>query len=519
MSHEKKPWSIEDWERLAAGEESNIDLVVHAALDRALRGDVDSLTSMLQFCASPEGQFLQQPEFLQAPSAFTMRFRDGRSSRIDRYEISSLTLMQAVAIGLSFNGSDRLSSPLRTRLHDAIAHELGSTKERWAEDDDRLLRLAIDTWRADDDVIGQLFVACARFISHPAFVSVFADESVNMKGLMGHCQRGSLHDSDDKMARGKALPMMLASGNAAGVAQWLGSVKQEQWRAGAQHSADTLFRGMARLDPQSRDGGFEWGKEISLLVRHQLAFEVIQRREKKLEGSPGPVARGLAQLIDVLESVVDEPQNGRLTHSVVTNHLDSLDDMAVPVDEGVVEFLMQQAKPGLEDGSLPRSLRKLALCAAAKHCPGVLRSLMPVLGDDVDHLHAHLIKSVAMAGKDWYAQRSGRLVAENLRQCLQLLGEAGVDLRGEFMDSMREKPCASTLLHALAESRHRDTCEALVVALEIGCDPTRRNGRNRTPAGCVTDADTKQRWMSVESSFLARQSAMEAVQESLGVKP
>lgn len=114
----------------------------------------------------------------------------------------------------------------------------------------------------------------------------------------------------------------------------------------------------------------------------------------------------------------------------------------------------------------------------------------------------------------------GRLDEADFKRTLILLKEAGFNLtHPPSEDSDHADFAWFNLLHTIAQSRHRDTLNALVVALEVGCDPTVRNNRDALPSDLVDDPAVRARWLAIEQSHLARLSAMAAVESIDGLVP
>lgn len=530
------PWTAEDWRRTAAAGD---DLLLHSALRLGLNGDVKSLTTLMELGladASGGNPGLSQVA-LELEATLSIPARPGTQAAskdaAENIAFNYVTLMMTVAMALSKDPQTR-NPVTRDDIYDLLQIGDLPLRQTWDGDDEKLARLALRLWKGDEQALSKFFLAGARFANHPGFVQAFIDEGVGPRS--GLDVLSAHHDymicpCDDTKSSPCALSLMVRTGNVAGVARFLENTHPN-------HPGEVDgYRTDARLVDASIHGILRdlFGKNDRVLSG--LVNRLIDDREVALRLAGGVADARLRDLPRATVSMFDElscwdqwSESGRqpwvVRAHVLLKYLDWINDEHHSADPVFVEAMFHgnpKKGPTLaqvfndpklfesEDVDVIGTLSGLIYRAGASHCACVLAGAGGYIAAMTPGNQGSLIECVAMAGRK--PDHKARLNTEDFRDSLRALESVGLDVYGPIRVAGNGKQVRSTLLHALAESQHKDTCSAMVVALEEGADPHVRNERNWLAASCVSNKDRKQQWALIEKSFLARKAAQAAVCE------
>lgn len=534
------PWTMQDWGRLVDGAGGGFDLVLHAAFRRAMIGDVDSMTSLMRFCRTEQGEPLNgfaliDFSALNLALPLTLRLPDDGEPGEVKFRVENVTLMQCVALSMLWDEPLDSSASYDTgRVKRALGAGEPLLRQHWRDKDDVLIREAVQTWQDGEHIVRRFFCACARFARHPRMVDAFIAAGTDVAALFDYREDENMIEKDP-FAGMAAVPAMINAGSCAAAARLLQEVR-------IQGLDRTMPKGVLRAFLDTSHGAEpsqvrDWDRCVARLKLGPLPGEAAST-PREAGSDMGRVAAGTVELLDELAEVEDPTREAWLARAITLQHyLRSIDERGLTADTAFVDAMLTRPYgPGktllqsmLDVASTWKdhhrdsrmAVSELVMAAGATHCVPALRALAPVIAAlqrREDASSGALLKAVAMAGdKDSAMARHSRLVPEAFRQSLQLLKALGVELNAPFEDEWRKTAAQSTLLHALAESDHPDMCAALVVALEEGCDPTVRNGRKWLASSSVANPRTKQRWLEIERSHAARQQAQAALADTLGL--
>lgn len=521
-------WTVRDWHRTAL---SGSDLLVHAAMRRGIAGDRESILNLLTFCQSADGQKISPIADHDEPVDMDLRVLH-TNGKLKDYKLKNATLVKAVAICLSYD-TDSLVDIGESNTHAHVSNVLEERRESqrklWTEADAQIMHQAIELWRENRPELIEFITNCARHVRHPGFVAAMVDHNLDMPDLMWRSIMA--HGTNDDETNRSGVQLMLQASNTQGLALWLESIKDLSAVQGMNVPIlKEAFGGTLKTTSNSTFSSYQTDESIKSQLPFTLVEEGRASTARAATDDLGPVTQGLLRILRTLyrdekalvghantltryltgmdandvprsqrfvESVLNEPVQGGRSLSVM------LDDMATSID-----------RPLDSKQNLDASVLNLLLKSAATHCADVIKAASNLIASQ-PAIHCDLLKACAMAGVVSTTQERQRstLNSTAFQDTIRALQQAGVDLKSSFMDTSKDKPAQSTFLHALAESRHKDTVDALLVCLDEGFDPSVRNGRNWLASSSVTDKDIKASWIAVEKSYAARKAATSAIDE------
>lgn len=412
-------------------------------------------------------------------------------------------------------------------------------RHRWSFDDEAIVRAGIALWRDDDVAIGQFFVALSRFVQHGDFVGIFVDEGINIEGLLDNKQFKKLTDHD-QAPECAPIEFMVRTGNFAGVAAVLTALPDG--------TDPARVHGLAALKDTVDNGSMPY-KAIKFAYTHEdLDSGLRVDGSAPDDGFPavfGPRTQGILDMLNALSRWEGADPSctdlWRVRMRVLTACLEAAQDNGSLPDPDLVSCLLRDqgprggsliqrlaAAPTDADATLRLQTNRLFLTAATMHQPDVLGLAGPWLYDRpardllawVEALTpARLLRQCALTDRV-----SGPIDTQALRACLNAIQDFGLDVTGPFDDLWHSgsgtaaedgQPGArrNSFLHALASSRHPQSLPALLVALEVGCDPAVRNHVKRTAASTVSPKEMKTKWRSIEASFAAKVAAEQELRD------
>lgn len=522
-------WTEDRWRELARGDAG---VFMEAAVMRSFSGDVPAMTALVQMLGQGGHDWPTSRQCQGMRVEAPLRQVDGRvlPTRLD-----AMTLMACVAAAVADDPADRpVVQGVQPSTALTVHAEDGVARGQWTAEDACLVRAAVRLWRDDARALNQLMVYGAGFVVHEGFVQAFIDEGMDVALLLDAASEVTFASARTG-ARANALVTMVYNGNAAGAARWLDGLDE---RALQHPQVQALFDALLVLDhPVGPSANFRpMEAAVAQLLHQHLPSEARLQTQSGVRGMAGLMATGTIGLLGQACRInPSRPDSWLITANALQQYLLAMEQYAQPVSHDFVDALLahrpREGKslhdklaslgdrwPLAPEGSAAKAqlVSGLLRRAAASHCAGVLEAATGLLQAH-PAVHAELAKAVAMGAKhSAKTSRAAPLDEPAFRRSLRALKSFGIDIAGPFEDAWRRTPGRSSLLHALAESGHPDTCAALLVALEEGCDATLRNGRDRLPSACLGNRARKQQWLQVERAFLARRSAHAALEQHLG---
>lgn len=506
-------WSAADWRRLLC---LGHDTLLSAGLHKALAGDVECFANLMDLIAEGQAPELVGSQLLHDGMRLTVELKSktGFSSKTD---IETITLMQIVAMALSTDPSVGHSSP--SWGLDKLLMMHSPARRDWGEGDDRLVRSALRAWRSDHKAIEELFVAGSRFAPHAGFVQAFIEEGIDLSSKPGCRQRRRIAGNDHH-ADWCALELMLRAGNLGGAALWLSTLDLEkQPPREVSLLVDCMLRMHLISEPERMDEA----------IRRALGDHLCNGAEAEAPRAVGVVHRGALALLAQL-SRVEGVQPWILGASMLNGYLKRNDQSNLVPDARFTQSLLEfshngsvtlsrvlagcDSEPLRAGAEAAEILEQLLVNTAMYHCVELLDAARPSIVAR-PHVHARMLKACALAADpETSITRDAKLAPERFAAALESLAAAGLSTRCGFFDEWGDPPLRTTLLHVLADSRHDDVCEALMVLLHHGCDPSRRDGRRRMASSLVPDHGIKEKWKNLQLSFVARECAQQALAET-----
>lgn len=541
-------WEQRDWERLA---QSGYDLVVHAALRRAIAFDLDATESLLAFCQSSAGRDLL-PEGLSAAHVHVELRLAGTNEGDppETYDVEKFCLAQAPALALQRAvDPERHSSTMLNRwdIDTFFKAEDVPLAHPWTPQADRVVRAAISTWEDDEESLRAFFLACCRFVQHPGFMKCFVESGVDMHAFLDQAQQEALYQNDEFKGQ-TGIQILTRQGSLLALADWLETVDFSR-SPGFGDDLTKLFKALAGernnkdwdhttaavhvatgslIDWEERNRAEQDEPPLMNRVGHRVGEGLVQLLKQTGRDRAGfPLDRawclkrrlteaddmGRAPNLEMVDAILDVlPRDGVTLRQALAQQ---------PPYKGEVQrdgwHLHIESPEEVQNKAVHKAMRELLMAAAATHCAPVIAAAADVIRESPPW-HGALIKALAMAGDEKTCRRKHPFDRENFEATLQALEAAGVDVRGPFHDEWREKPSQSTFLHALAESKRSDSYEVLDIALDHGFDPMARNGRSWTAVASVADKDMRQKWLSVMARHEARKAADALFKNDLGLQ-
>lgn len=316
------------------------------------------------------------------------------------------------------------------------------------------------------------------------------------------------------------LSKWLHGGHAAEAAAWLARLAADDSKG--TEAADNLAVALVEL------GGHEFTEPVlSDAVRRLVVDRLPAELASTVQaGSMGAVAQGTVDLLAQARRLSQRQEAWWASANVLFHALKRMEDKDLPMHmafaRSVLDVTDRQGRSLAQalawlgtvvDEALQRRLGPLALRAAASHCADLLQALVPFMRAS-PQLHPALLRAVAMAGQEAQGtQRWSPVTAADFRASLHAVRNAGIDFTQTFVETVGAKPCRTSMLHLLAKSENPGHVDALIVALQEGCDPKLRDQHGRQARHLVSDPQDRRRWIAVETSFMAREEARAALRD------
>lgn len=478
--------------------------LVREALRCALAGDAQRISDL--FALAEKGEchaFLDQIALMQGVDINT-RVQTPAGMLIP-HDMRSMTLMHVLALSLCSDDAQTCDVLDVSRFEQMFTPGRAVPRQAWRDSDGDLVRRAVALWRDNPPALTLLFQACARFISHPGFVQAFVDEGVDLGAIFEAPQIKPLVQSDRYARRGTTFTLMIESGNFKGAALLLSHL-------GTQTAFDLprlLFKSITDgestdLDDPARTAMLHFLNDAYPSVALKTAtpgalasdFVDFLHQLSRFNTSSPPWYMYAVNLQEVLNYRLDATPN----EQIITRMLSDKPCKGAPL----AQMLSQPAKDGVRNKDC-MVIEELLLSATRRHNTQILLASARWIGASDDSFKMVLINK--MVG------HSDSFSLNGFRDMMKVLPDLGIDLNTIFVRSKNGITMDGTILHALAASQNPQTCGALAIALEMGCDPTLRNGDSKMARAYVLEDSIKGPWLQVEQSFLARQAATHAIQE------
>lgn len=543
-----KAWTVEDWERLS---DVGHDALVHSAVSLALRGDLASVSSLVTFCATRATEDRVERERMRLPLKVTWhQWRQGSpqlTSDVDPKAVHEVTvaLAQVPALALAVGPEERQSlldakMDAKERLSFLLPDHTAAVRRTWTQEEDALLRQVVAQWGHDGQLAGRFFVAASRFVKRPEVVGAFVEAGMADSLLMERFQNHCYTPKDESMGL-TALDLMLQGGNTAGIACWLRTLDKPGDVPVPVQSLKSAFMVLAWEGQLQSD----LEKAAHKLASYQLPMELLTRRDPGTGIAPREVADGTIELLRELSRIEDLGQQSAWLISVglLKSHLSEAAGHGKRFDPQFVSDLLHVAAPGhvslaqvlggmggasglwtADRQEAQDKVKQLLAMAAFTQCAAVLEAASTFTAG-CDELHEVLLRQMAVCGQDPDGRRTRMpFDAAGFRACLVALRDARVDLNKVIeVGDVDEPDTKCTFLTMLAARPQQATCEALVIALEEGCQPSSQMPEGVLRPQELLDEPLLSRWMDIERSFVARQQASLLAQElhdlGHGVRP
>lgn len=522
--------------------------LIQASIEAGLRGDKPALQALLDML---QADGISERQNWSVDSVIVRTPVEPWASSltgIHRFEPASIPM--AVGLALSRDGPPK--NDISTVDLSLMKWRTTSRKIRssWNEDDEQLVQSAIELWRpggracedtSDTQSIRKLLVTVARYALHEGAIAAFSRAGIDAGLLASTGHDVDRHDpsgtqvwpTTDPARQVVPLPALLLETNNFAGADWLLGHLSKSVPAEAERIAQHIVKDITDVQ---KSGGSRSLLAISRMARFRTertlpsdwttdeGVHILSFLNRCMELQPSRLTQ-VAQL-KVLSTLLDSGQDNQCCASWDPEFVRSLLDLPSHRHRPALRHAIGDWRNLVEteEGALPaktspesqrpalHALAKLMDSAVKTHCHPVLAAGRSFLDSAFavpqcewlapEHC---VVLAGAMAG-------SAEFQPEDFRKTLEVLSAAGAPVTKGF----KVEGKATSLLHALADTSHRDQAPALVVALEAGCDPYVRNQRRWRAASCVKDPGRKEQWFSIEKSVAARRSALDAL-EDLGV--
>lgn len=469
-----------------------------------------------------------------------------------RVKLENVTLTSLIAMTLSHSPQDGLRNLQMTDVVRYSASDyVPSRSGPWRETDETLLRLAIvmcsqallvkgaetpiqpDCKLPDDKrLLWMLFQNIVRMVPDVEACKAFERaglENAHLCALMDSKAAPTVRS----MTTGSLLKTLCITGNLTSLHWALEKLDQVRPEGNLRDMCFELVRDLENSSPAKS------GVDQSMLVEQRLACDADQSL------STLPMAQAMIDsfsklnwLGDVSETYVSRVKNSAA--KTLASHLDGCANDDRPIHPCVVDgFLGVRLHQNVTlaqhlDAWIPTTSQlmfnhtslgndaRFALIesACAGHCSQVLRAASAPLkvlanGDPIS-ARPGFVPQHGWPFACVMTSHRRTVVPANLIGTLQALKDAGFRFDTTFKystDSVDGRVRNTSFLHLLAASACENKITALVTCLEFGLSTTLKDDMAWHAPSRVRDPEVRAQWKSAEKSFLARQSALVALNE------